>query len=539
MSYWKKTSGKNYQSLDNYAQSAVDSNKNEFYEFEPGIVLDIVLDETHEIFNNKQITKIDVDKWPADVNGNKPLDNDVDYSWVGRALVRLVETQKKIEKESLVWAYPLESNISEYPLINELVVVVKYMGQIFYTRKLNLHNFVNSSENFGFEMLIGGFKDGTQKGNRELNKPKTEFLGPKSKSRYGGGYGFEGAAGRYFLINKNIRSVKRFEGDTVIESRFGQSIRFSTYDNVRDNDKSMDSMKDYKSDGTSNPISGGLSGGGNPMIIIRNRQRPILKDGEQYKTHAKLPAAIGTKMEKNVGGFIPEDINNDGSTIAVTSGMTITKWVTSCYKQMWEQKKEEQSAYSPENCSQFKYPVLNKDQFILNTDRIILSSRLAETFHYSKKRYGIVTDSEYTVDAHDQLILNTNQKTVINSPAIYLGEYNNTNEPVLLGQTTVNWMYELCNWLLEHTHWYIHSHTDAGQESPSQTQMPVEVLSLISLRDRLHMLMSRRVFVTGGGLSPGQDGVNIKDGVESVKINTYSGTGVPGGFNGKNYRPSL
>ena len=95
--------------------------------------------------------------------------------------------------------------------------------------------------------------------------------------------------------------------------------------------------------------------------------------------------------------------------------------------------------------SSFQYPVLNGDQIVINTDRLILSSRYGEPFHYSKKRYGIVTDNEYTLDAHQQIVLTTNAKTVINSPAIYLGQYDQTGEPALLGQTTVNWLYQLCN----------------------------------------------------------------------------------------------
>ncbi len=540
MSYWKKTSSKNYKSLDNYAfKDLSDSSKNEFYEFEPAVVLDVILDEKHEIFKNKELVKLDYDRAQADVSGNKPLPDDPDYSWIGRALVRLVETQQKMEKEQLTWATPLDPNISEYPLINEVVAVVQYMGQVYYSKALNSGNLPNSNVDFGIEQSIGGFYDssGKQKGNRELNKPTTEFQGPRSETRFGGGYGFEGVAGRYFVINKNIRAVKRFEGDMVFESRFGQSIRFSAYDNNRKNDTSDISLRGYYNV-VDNPYTKTPTGGGNPMIIIRNRQRPILKEGEVYKAHEKLPPAIGTKVEKNVGGYIEEDINNDGSTIAITSGQTITKWVTTCYKQMWEQKKEEQPKFSPDGSSKFKYPILNKDQIVINSDRLILSSRLGETFHYSKKRYGIVTDSEYTVDAHDQIVFNTNNKTVFNSPAIYLGQYDETNEPCLLGQTTVNWLYKLCNLLLIHTHWYIHTHPDTGGPDPEQTQMLVQQQQLTQLRDELKSLLSRRVFLTGGGLSPGVDGGSIKDGVAPTKINTISGTGVPGGFKGQNYRPS-
>lgn len=537
MSFWKTTSGKNYQSLDNYANvSTTGGNRDEFYEFETAVVLDVVLDENHEIFKNKEITKIDNQFWQSDVIGDKPLNTDVDYTWIGRALVRLTETQREVEKEKLIWAYPLESNIIEYPLVNEIVSVVKYMGQTFYTRKINNSNFINSHESFGLEPLLGGYKDdkGVKQGNRELNTQNKPYQGPLSVSRYKdknrSNYGFEGVLGRYFLINKNIRSIKKYEGDLTIESRFGQSIRFSAYDNRRENDKSDSKLKDYVATGVVNPNTGDFAGGGNPMIVIRNRQRPIQPIGKEYKPHEKLPPIIGTKFEKNLGGFIEENINHDGSTIAITSGVTITKWVTTCYKQMFEDGKEEQTAYSPLGSSKFKYPILNGDQIVINTDRLVLSSRYGETFHYSKKRYSVVTDSEYTVDAHDQIVMNTNVKTVLNSPAIYLGEYDQTSEPALLGQTTVNWLYALCNWLIAHTHWYRHSHEDAGTESPSQTQMPVELEQLYILRDNLHALMSRRVFVTGGGFAPGVDGGKIKDGAEPIKIDVVSGKGIPGGF---------
>ena len=153
----------------------------------------------------------------------------------------------------------------------------------------------------------------------------------------------------------------------------------------------------------------------------------------------------------------------------------------------------------------------------------------------------ISTDDEYTVDAQKQIVMTTNQKTVINSPAIYLGEYNNTNEPAILGQTCVNWLYDLCNWLLEHTHYYPHTHPDAqggkvGAESPVVTRVPVQVNELKALRDKLHTLLSRRVFLTGGGYAPGFNG----PAPDSVKITNIDGElspqGIPGGWTGRSRR---
>jgi hypothetical protein len=513
MSYWKKPSAKNYQSLDKFDGLSKDSvNINEFYEFEPAIVLDVILDETHKIFQSKNLTKVDYDQLASDVTGHKSLPTDIDYSWIGRVLVRPVYTQNKVEKEQLIWAYPLESNISEYPLINEVVIVVKYLDKVYYTRKLNQFNHVHSNERFGFEQLFGGFiQNGIQKGNRELNEPNVEFKGPQSKSRHQGGYGFEGVVGRYFWVNRNIRSLKRHEGDTIIESRFGQSIRFGAYDEVRKNDVGLKEYKDYHGPSIGapkNPYTGLPAGGGNPFVLIRNRQRPLLKPGEKKSIYDKIPPLVGTTQEKNSGGYLLEDINYDGSSIHITCGLTISQFKTTCFKTMFQVGAEEQPAYSPFGSTPFVFPSqLSGDQIVMNSDRLIFQSRAAETFHFSKKRYAVVTDNEYTVDAHQQVVITSNTKTVLNSPAIYLGQYDQTAEPVLLGQTSVEWLYNLCNWLLAHTHWYKHGHTkkSAGRAVPDKTQKPVEDAKLIALRDSLKALLSRRVFVVGGGYAPGYD----------------------------------
>jgi hypothetical protein len=531
MSYWETSPTSNNLSADHYVTSTRGtSQQSEFYELEPGVVLEVVLDKSHAIFQSGKL--INEEPWPADVKGVKPDPKDVNYTWIGRALVRLVNSSKNVVKERLIWAMPLESNISEYPLVNEMVVVGKHLGKYYYSKKLNVSNLVNHNVDFSQELYLGGDS------NKELNSDEM-YQGPLSTTSLLGGPGEEGVAGRYFWLNRNIRSIKRHEGDTLIESRFGQSIKFGAYDDDRNNDVGGP-ITDYSGKvnlAGINPVSQLPAGGGNPMILIRNRQRPILKEGESLRLFGSPNAATikGSEEEKNTGGYISEDINHDGSSIHITSGQTITKWVTTCYKKMFGTG-EEVSKFSGK--TSFKYPEQSGDQIVINTDRLILSARYGETFHYSKKRYAVVTDSEYTVDAHDQIVFTTHVKTVLNSPAIYLGEYDNTSEPALLGQTTISWLYELCNWMLEHTHWYLHSHPDAGKASPEKTQLPVQVQKLIALRNKLHSLMSRRVFVTGGGFAPGQDGGNITNGSAPTEIDVRNGNGIPGGWKGQNNRKS-
>lgn len=543
MSYWNKSLTSSTNTLDNVSLSArgrtVKSTSDEFYEIEPAIVLDIILDIDHPYLRDKQSTLVP-GQWPVDVNGKAPLKTDQDYTWIGRALIRLIQTNSNVEKEDLIWATPLESNISEYPVLNEIVGVVSYLGQYYYTRKINKFNTPNANADFNMELVYGGFtKFGSTnpaQGNRELlvktSDPRVPYIGPQSKLNIYGGVGFIGALGRYFYYNPRIRSLKRREGDLVFESRFGQSIRFASYDDDRKNDCGHNSdfsgYTDYKGNGVKNPKFNLEAGGGNPMVLIRNRQRPI---------------SSTIVNEKNVGGYMLEDVNEDGTSIHLTSGVTLslfntTKWLK---KKMWGNGSEEQPLFN--GITNFKFPKLIGDQLVINSDRVTISAKKNELFQYSKKRMAFVTDDECTIDAQNQIIITTNNKTVLNSPAIYLGEYNQTNEPVLLGQTSVNWLFDLCNWLLAHTHWYNHKHPDAqggttGNANPTQTQTTVQAASLTVLRNNLNLLMSRRVFTVGGGLAPGANGGTIPSGEPAVTITTPAGSGVPGGWSGSNRKYS-
>lgn len=515
------------------------------------VVVDVINTENHIKLQGQNKQKVNPQSTPLNYKNEVANVNDTDYAYFGRAKVRILSSENKTSKEKLPWAIPVDQTISQYPLINELVLVQQVGDNYYYSKPLNKFNFPNNID-YSVEAVYSEDGNSAVPFYYDENR-KTYTAAPVYKK-----FNKVGIVGEYFILNPFIRNVVKYEGDTAIESRFGQSIRFAAYDAYRQNDRS----NTYPSYTTTNKLVDSSGGGyGNPMIVIRNRQRSIAQDKPIQGMHRKPEFTIPpiTEREKNYGGLIEEDINNDGSTIAITSGVTVSKWVTSVYKSTFgftltNDPTEEQVQFNPKNSTPFVFPLLDRDQIVINTDRLILQSRLNETLHYSKKRYAITTDSEYTVDANDQIVMTTNNLTCLNSPQIFLGQYGDTNEPALLGQTTVDWLYDLCNWLLDHVHWYHHvhphphSHVDAGEidnlntddANPDQTQIPVQQIKLKLLRDSLHKSLSRRVFLTGGGYAPGADGVkpvgSESDCKDPVKINTITGQGVVGDFKGRNRR---
>jgi len=276
-----------------------------FYELEAAIVIDVIRDENHPIFK-KNPPKVEKSTWPNEFRNASEKYNDPtnsDYSWIGRIRVRMINSQQKQPVKTLDWVTPIETGVYEYPLLNEVVIISKYMGRLYYTRRLNTRNFVNNSADFQHEIRygqLGPITKNVSPGSIDNARNKSH-LWPDS-NRYAVTVDSKedvSYLGKYFKANNKIRPLMHYEGDTIIQSRFGSSIRFGAYENNPDVDIGT-------SFGYGESYDDNL---GNPMILIRNRQK-VTKENE-------------TKFQYN----IIEDVNEDGSSIQITSGRTLSKFV--------------------------------------------------------------------------------------------------------------------------------------------------------------------------------------------------------------------
>jgi hypothetical protein len=161
---------------------------------------------------------------------------------------------------------PLDTNIKEYPLPGEIVIVVKYFGKFYYSQKLNLHNSVNINSQPGYSKHKASLED-----DYTIND---------------------------FSINSKIRQLHANEGDIIFNGRFGQSIRFGSNIKEIENDEST---KKYDS----------------PNIIIRA--------GQSDPAHESIPVDKKWKLDHpdNKGRPVKEDINLDKSSIWVTTDQVV------------------------------------------------------------------------------------------------------------------------------------------------------------------------------------------------------------------------
>jgi hypothetical protein len=193
-----------------------------------------------------------------------------------------------------------------------------------------------------------------------------------------------------FIENGDFRGLQTFEGDYILEGRFGNSIRFGSTNKSGNEDLSPWST---------NPIE--LAS--NPIILLSNQH------------NFKLPGS-----ELNV-----EDINKDGSSIYLTSDQSIPLNIGNVALS---------SITNPINLADYTSP-----QVIINADRTVISSKSDEILMFGKTGIELYSQGPvYLQSANVGLTMQDNQ--------IYLGPFSNNStspEPLVLGLQLQEWLSDL------------------------------------------------------------------------------------------------
>jgi len=203
-------------------------------------------------------------------------------------------------------AKPLFPHLKYYPLINEIVPIITLTGKDYlespgadwaechyYFPPINLwshthHNTLPALENYNEEDKLS-----------ELRKNEDYAQAGLLRRTTDGDLDYEVALGEYFNERLNIKPLRPYEGDHIIEGRFGNSIRFGATARSKLIPISQ-----------SNNWSAGAKGDiGDPITIIRNGQAEGLDEM----------------------GWVPtvEDINLDASSIYLTSNQKIDNLIVS------------------------------------------------------------------------------------------------------------------------------------------------------------------------------------------------------------------
>ena len=341
-----------------------------------------------------------------------------------------------IQSSDLILARPLVSSITNLPVRNQSVQISKVGGDYFYEpiSKGESPN-VTSSDTVISELYPQTEQsDSTSKSSDYSNSQKTGIVKNKNSDlQKVDGYG------DYFKSEAGIHRLKLYEGDTTLQSRFGQSIRFSGYNN---------SESEFA-----------------PTITIRNSESALSRDTDFTTT-------------------IVEDINRDGSIILLGSGKYIAPFQPGTLSEKGSTDFETQPISFKDFPSELK-----GDQIIMNSGRLILSSKNAEMIFYSKKNYGFISDATLSIDnkfgieanVGDDINIKTNDRNInlnTGNGKVNIGDTN--LESLVRGETLVNLMTELISAIEVMTHI-----TPSGLSAP-----PLNVASFTKVKSSLKTMLS-------------------------------------------------
>jgi hypothetical protein len=321
--------------LVSYSKSSNGSGGNR--QSELGIVQDVVLDDKHPRIKDEEL---------VDLDGN-PLEDveTLSTELVGSAYIKPLKDSTSFPSQAIRYT-PIDSTTQDIPIKGEVVRIFD-IGGVGYFQRISSHelNIGNANSNKDLSYNRGTEK---QTGNKTADyKEVSETQIPKSEQSNSSAER-EIPLGDYFTPTK-VNKLKLYEGDKLIQSRFGQSIRFSGYNN--DN----------------NIFS--------PTIIFRNRQNS------------------NSLNNLKKGSIAEEDINRDGSIIVLSSNK---------YKMNFQPGLVDDGGSSDFKTTPIKAKLPKEyvgfDQMLLNSERIIISSKSQEMLFFSKGNYGFISDGKFTID---------------------------------------------------------------------------------------------------------------------------------------------
>ncbi len=361
-------------------------------------VTDIVLDENHKHYEL-------VGQW----NG------------IGAIFYEIVN--KSGTKSVLNFALPYDSQLKTYPLINEIVLLISLPNQsmglvssnesYFYMSPLGIWNHPHHD---AYPNVLDGLNDQAQQRDyqatsqgsvRQVTDGSTEIdLNSSNPSQ------------NTFVEKVDIHPLMPFMGDSLLEGRHGQSLRFGS------TAKSKSEKKNNWSDSGEN---------GDPITILRNGQ----------------PSKVSDE------GWIPitENINDDLSSIYLTSTQKIPYNLSREEKEKWIKP--------PTFPGQYILP-----QILINSGQISINSKEDSILLSSKKSIGLTCYNEINLIGNDIVLDTTN---------LYLGSKRAT-ESVLLGDKTITTLKQITSILKSIT-----NVLQLDQMYPAGIPIPNGPLNVVSL----------------------------------------------------------
>lgn len=352
---------------------------------------------------------------------------------VGEARVKLLVEDETLPADSngLNVAYPIETNILEFPLVGEVVNLMFISGKLFYSRRINLLNKISEDISDTIVRLLAENPNvynprmsGTTSPDEAINltlaqgSVTSNYITPA-----------ENVLRQSDIIFPEILSVKPHIGDIIFQGRFGTAMRMGS------------SLFSNPTKGTPYPnllLTAGLN---------------------------NSPSEVSTDS-RSVYSLQYEDINDDKSSIWLVSQETVE------FQAATQASTSANKAHLRDSEIEKIIPHYTGAQIFINSDRVILNSKREELSLFSKREINLSalesvtiasernifisanqevklkSDYDITIDAKNSLTLtatkdiSTNSENfLVSAKKIHIGSNGDPSQPMVLGANLAGFLY--------------------------------------------------------------------------------------------------
>jgi hypothetical protein len=338
----------------------------------------------------------------------------------------------KVEYVKENFASPIFPNIKQYPLLNEIIYIISLPSTNAATQFISNKYYYFPPLNVWNSQLHNALPENNNASNDTVQKQDyvSSFQGevrrPIDNST-------EIDLGSTFTETNNmdVYPLLPYEGDTIYEGRFGNSIRFSsTVKNAHVNNKWSD-----------------VGENGDPITIIRNGQA-------NYNDDPWIPKV--------------EDINNDLSDIWLTSAQKLPITPSSNLTDSYAKSK------APEDPREY-----SKNQIVLNSGRL--------TFNAKNDAIILGANSTIHLTANESVNVDASKYIALTAPKVYLGSsqgIEGTNiQSAVLGEDLNSLLGEIAQYLS----------TLNTAFSSATDSLAVPIVSLLSVAAPASLALSQRL----------------------------------------------
>lgn len=300
-------------------------------QFQEAIILDVIVNNDHPKFA-------------------------IDGYNVGMVRFRNLTSNVYRSEDQLEWAYPLNANFTQYPLIGELIYVFRGLNRWYYIAKFNVSNRVTAQD---LPEVIAETGPPVATTNKIKSYNSSTAAPTKISSN-------AASLGKYFIDKQLVYRLKQFEGDITIEGRSGSSIRFGAAWKQGSVDASVSSTKI-------------------PYQSIDEDQAPnlLMRVG---------PDPLAQTTADGIFGQVIEDINKDASSIWMVSDQIVP------------------IKLSTESSRIHKFSINNfptrfgGSQIFLNSNRVVINAKRDKILLHSSKGTHLTSLDDITIDSDRNFI---------------------------------------------------------------------------------------------------------------------------------------